>query len=97
MQKRSRKKARPTQRVNDAAFAAVQRVIELTKPQDDRLQQVMEHALRRGKDPLAAALGHRGGLKSGSARMRNMTPAERRELARKAARARWDKRTIRRL
>ncbi|MGH3056367.1 MAG: hypothetical protein ACRDL7_15440 [Gaiellaceae bacterium] len=42
-----------------------------------------------GKDPAAVALGRKGGLKGGKARAANMSPEERREAARKAARARW--------
>jgi hypothetical protein len=44
-----------------------------------------------GKDPAAVALGRRGGLKGGKARAERLTPEQRREAARKAARARWDK------
>jgi hypothetical protein len=42
-----------------------------------------------GKDPAAVALGRRGGLKGGKARAAKLTPEERAESARKAARARW--------
>lgn len=42
-----------------------------------------------GKDPAAVALGRRGGLKGGKARAEKMTPEQRREAARKAAKARW--------
>lgn len=42
-----------------------------------------------GKDPAAVALGRRGGLKGGKARAEKMTPEERSEAARKAAKARW--------
>jgi hypothetical protein len=41
------------------------------------------------KDPLAVELGRRGGLIGGKARAANMTPEQRRDSARKAARARW--------
>jgi len=40
---------------------------------------------------LARALGRRGGLKGGRARAEKLTPEERKEIARKAAKARWDK------
>jgi len=40
----------------------------------------------------ARKLGRRGGLKGGKARAEKLTPEERKEIARKAARARWDKR-----
>ena len=45
-----------------------------------------------GKDPAAVSLGRRGGLKGRPARAAKMTTMERREAARKAARARWAKR-----
>jgi hypothetical protein len=41
------------------------------------------------KNEVAAASGRLGGLKGGKARARKMTPEERSESARKAARARW--------
>jgi len=47
--------------------------------------------MAKAKNPHAVALGRRGGLKGGKARMANLTDAQRRELARKAARARWAK------
>ena len=40
---------------------------------------------------LARRLGRRGGLKGGPARAAKMSPEERSESARKAAKARWDK------
>jgi hypothetical protein len=43
------------------------------------------------KNPHAAALGRLGGLKGGRARAIRLSPAKRREIARKAARARWRK------
>lgn len=42
-----------------------------------------------GKDPLAAELGRRGGLKGGKARAATMSPERRAEIARAAATARW--------
>jgi hypothetical protein len=44
-----------------------------------------------GKDPAAVALGRKGGLKGGKARAAKLTPEERREAARRAAAARWNK------
>ncbi len=41
------------------------------------------------KNPHAQALGRLGGSKGGEARARNMTPKQRSEAARKAAKARW--------
>jgi len=42
-----------------------------------------------GKNPAAVELGRRGGLRGGKARAQRMTPEQRSESARKAARARW--------
>ncbi len=42
-----------------------------------------------GKDPAAVALGRKGGLKGGKARAAKLTPEQRSEAARRAARARW--------
>jgi hypothetical protein len=43
------------------------------------------------KNPHAAALGRLGGLKGGRARAAILTPKRRREIALKAAKARWGK------
>ena len=43
------------------------------------------------KNPAAVSLGRLGGLKSGKARMEKLTPEQRKEIAQKAARARWGK------
>lgn len=42
-----------------------------------------------GKDPLAVALGRRGGLKGGPARAAALSAIERSDMAKKAATARW--------
>jgi hypothetical protein len=43
------------------------------------------------KDPAAIARGHLGGIKGGHARAAKMTPEQRSESARRAAKARWAK------
>jgi hypothetical protein len=45
------------------------------------------------KNPAAVALGRLGGLKGGKARASKLTPEQRGEIAKKAARARWKKET----
>lgn len=45
----------------------------------------------RKKNPHAVALGKLGGKKGGKARAAALSPERRREIARKAARARWDR------
>jgi len=55
----------------------------------DHIEQIADE--NPGKNPAAVALGRRGGLKGGKARMGALSPAERRKLAEKAAKARWGK------
>ncbi|HMR32434.1 MAG TPA: hypothetical protein PKA13_23750 [Geminicoccaceae bacterium] len=43
------------------------------------------------KDPIAAELGRRGGRKGGRARALSLTPEQRREIAQRAAAARWQR------
>jgi hypothetical protein len=45
-----------------------------------------------GKNPHAAALGRLGGIKGGHVRAQRLSAKRRREIASKAARARWNKR-----
>jgi hypothetical protein len=51
---------------------------EPTPPQDE-------------KNPHAVALGRLGGKKGGKARAEKLTPEERKDIAKKAAKARWGK------
>jgi hypothetical protein len=81
--KRNRmKRKKPTKKkdVNQLANAMMEAIAngELPKTTD-------------GKDPLAVALGRRGGLKGGPARMAMLTAEERSELGRKAIQTRWAK------
>lgn len=43
------------------------------------------------KNPAAVALGRMGGLKGGIARAKALSPERRKEIAKKAAKARWSK------
>jgi hypothetical protein len=45
-----------------------------------------------GKDPAAVALGRKGGLKGGKARWEGVSKKKRSQIARAAAKARWNKR-----
>lgn len=45
----------------------------------------------REKNPAAVALGKLGGLKGGRARAAKLTPEQRSEIAKNAAKKRWDK------
>ncbi len=53
----------------------------------------LEEKPEEGKNPAAVALGRLGGLKGGKARARKLTPERRKEIAKKAAQARWKKKT----
>ena len=50
---------------------------------------LVRKATKDGKNPAAVALGRLGGLKGGRARAEALSPAKRKEIARKAAQARW--------
>jgi hypothetical protein len=52
-------------------------------------------AATEGKNPAAVALGRLGGLKGGKARAATLTAARRSAIAKKAAKARWAKRSAR--
>jgi hypothetical protein len=64
---------------NEATFSIVAKAT-------GRGQKLSRDAVRAA----AAALGRRGGLKGGRARAEALTPARRRAIAKKAARARWE-------
>ena len=48
-------------------------------------------AERSSKNPAAVALGRLGGLKGGKARSQKLSAEQRREIAQRAARIRWNK------
>ncbi len=53
--------------------------------------EVEDTATDDGKNPAAVELGRKGGLKGGKARAESLTPEQRSEAAKRAARARWGK------
>ncbi len=54
-------------------------------------KKVFDHIQAREKNPAAVALGKLGGPKGGAARAKALSPRRRKEIALKAARARWSK------
>ena len=78
MQKRSSKKK--TEDVNTIAANIVEQTTNEPIPLDIS-----------GKNPAAVALGRLGGLRGGKARADKLSPMRRKEIARKAALARWNK------
>jgi hypothetical protein len=57
----------------------------------DAIDEDQAESADDGKDPAAVALGRKGGLKGGRARADKLTPEQRSEHARRAAKARWEK------
>jgi hypothetical protein len=66
------------------AFRVVQEATGQTEPKQEKPLPTED-----GKNPNAVALGRLGGLKGGKARAAKMTPERRKEIAQKAAQARW--------
>lgn len=54
------------------------------------LRAAFEAGVEAGQGMSAAELGRRGGLKGGKARAEKLTPAQRSEIAKKGAKARWN-------
>ncbi len=79
MIKRSSKK-----RDHDFAVTAFRVVQEATKEPEEAPEPKPA-----GKNPAAVALGRLGGKKGGPARAAKLSPEQRREIAQKAAKARW--------
>ena len=67
------------------AFRVVQDATRQIEPEPKRTESI------EGKNPHAVALGRLGGLKGGKARFEKLTPEQRKEIAQKAAQARWAK------
>jgi hypothetical protein len=82
------KKPRRKKREHDFAVTAFRVVQEATGQAEPK---EAEPKFTEGKNPHAVALGRLGGLKGGKARFQKLTPEERKEIARKAAHARWAK------
>ena len=70
---------RPKDTVQRAIYIAQLATGEITEPNPDE-----------GKNPAAVSLGRLGGLKGGKARASKLTPAKRKEIAKKAAEKRWE-------
>lgn len=52
---------------------------------------IVQKATKGKKNPAAVILGRLGGLKGGKARAEKLSPEKRKEIAKKAAKARWGK------
>ncbi len=88
MPERSSKRTKKEHDANVTAFRIVQ---EATGEAEDRKPEPEQEKATEGKNPAAVALGKLGGKKGGKARAAKLTPEQRKEIARKAAEARWGK------
>lgn len=70
--------------LNQMAYAIVQAATDESEPIEEPTT----------KNPHAVALGRLGGLKGGKARAAKLTPQKRKEIAKKAISARWNKEKI---
>lgn len=78
--------AKRAKKEHDFAVNAFRIVQEATGQTEQPAEQI-----KPKKEFDAKAMGHRGGLKGGKARASKLTPEQRKEIAQKAARARWSK------
>jgi len=81
MPKRSSRGKQGPEDVNEIAFRVAREAIGEAPPE-----------AVSGKNPAAVALGRLGGEKGGKARAAKLSAAERTDIARRAARARWSRR-----
>ena len=79
------KKKNKKQDINKLAYNIVQQTI-----QENSTEENSSDLLPTQKNPAAVALGRLGGLKGGPARAKKLSPKERSEIARKAAKIRWE-------
>lgn len=92
MPKRSSKKRKQEEDRDDPnvrAFEVVRQATESGEENESEDQPKDERPPE--KNPAAVELGRLGGKKGGPARAKKLSPERRREIARKAARARWEK------
>lgn len=80
---------RSSKRPRDLNLLAASIVEEATSDKPESTQEAPAETYEPGKNPHAAALGRLGGKKGGPARAAKLSPEQRKEIARKAAQARW--------
>ena len=82
-------KKKPESDVNVTAFEILNAVTG-EQPCHASPKPSKKKALSPAKNPAAVALGRLGGLKGGKARAEKLSDKRRSEIARKAAKARWE-------
>lgn len=70
--------------LNQLAASLVERATSIDRAKSDQ-------NVTKAKDPAAVALGRKGGLKGGKARAASLSKKRRSEIAKKAAKSRWEK------
>jgi hypothetical protein len=88
MPKRSSKKKKPD--LNELAASIVEQSTSDSRPSENS-NHFTETMQAQGKNPAAVALGRLGGLKGGYARRDKLSAQQRKQIAKKAAKARWKK------
>ena len=81
------KKKKPSADVNVTAFEILQAVTGAPAEEPTKKKKSDQSE----KNPAAVALGRLGGLKGGKARADKLSPKKRSEIARMAAKSRWEK------
>lgn len=81
------KRSSKNEDVNQIAFAGMQSLLGKLDPES--VEKPKE------KNPAAVALGKLGGAKGGAARAAKLSAKKRKEIAKKAAKARWEKKKAR--
>lgn len=79
------KKKKPSTDVNVTAFEILQAAT------GEPTEELPRKKAQPEKNPAAVALGRLGGLKGGKARAAKLSASKRKDIAKKAARSRWDK------
>lgn len=85
-----KRSGRKPKRDHDFSITAFRVVQEATGQSQPKTKEVTPES-SADKHAAAVALGRLGGLKGGKARAQKLTPEQRRESAKKAAKARWGK------
>jgi hypothetical protein len=91
MPKRTSKKSKPRD-ISQLARAIVEEATGESLVNHDLPKEPSKEPTRK-KNPAAVALGKLGGKKGGLARRDKLSPERRKEIAEKAARARWQQRS----
>lgn len=69
-------------------------LLALSIVDDATTEKLLQKAVEDGKNPAAVMLGRLGGLKGGKARAAKLTATQRKEIAKKAAKIRWENHSV---